>query len=105
MDKNTMTNNLDNMVKCLSKRHIAVLAGYYYDGKTQSEISKDLNITRARISQLMSESKQLLKDAGLPIPEKLPKKRLCFYSNDDMDDLVSSSAGHRWVKGNGKASE
>ncbi|HEV3226808.1 MAG TPA: FliA/WhiG family RNA polymerase sigma factor [Acidimicrobiales bacterium] len=53
---------LRDAVGLLPERHRIVIVGYFLEGKTSLELAELLGVTESRISQLRSESLEMLKD-------------------------------------------
>lgn len=54
---------LRDAVALLPPRHRAVVWGYFFDGRSSESLAEELGVTQSRISQLRTESMEMLKDA------------------------------------------
>ena len=53
---------LSDAVSLLPERHRLVIVGYFLEGRTSQELARFLGVTESRISQLRSESLQMLRE-------------------------------------------
>jgi RNA polymerase sigma factor FliA len=54
---------LRDAVRLLPERHRLVVIGYFLEGKTSADLARFLGVTESRVSQLRSESLEMLRDA------------------------------------------
>jgi RNA polymerase sigma factor for flagellar operon FliA len=80
---------LRDAVGLLPERHRMVIVGYFLEGRSSLELANLLTVTESRISQLRSESLEMLRDgidaqyttAGEPAPRGRAARRRADYAN------------------------